>query len=107
LALVYAASFPKKMGRLIVVGAPIDIAAAELSRFAAGVPLRMFDELVREGEGIVHDDRMLGPWSIPSRFSEAGAVLQNPQDLDSAQGRKLCDRFRQWYAETLNLPGVF
>jgi hypothetical protein len=38
---------------------------------------------------------------------EAEAVLQNPPDLDSARGRELCDRFRQWYAETLNLPGVF
>jgi len=26
---------------------------------------------------------------------------------DSARRRELCDRFRQWYAETLNLPGVF
>jgi poly(3-hydroxyalkanoate) synthetase len=34
-------------------------------------------------------------------------VLQNPPDRDSARGRELCDRFRQWYAETINLPGVF
>ena len=108
LALVYAARFPKKVRRLVLVGAPIDIAAAEsqLSRFVADVPLRMFDELV-EGEGIVHGDRMLGSWGISSGFSEAEAVLQNPPDLDSARGRELCDRFRQWYAETLNLPGVF
>ena len=109
LALVYAARFPKKVRRLVLVGAPIDIAAAEsqLSRFVADVPLRMFDELVREGEGIVHCDRMLGPWGISSGFNEAEAVLQNPSDLDAARGRELCDRFRQWYAETLDLPGVF
>jgi poly(3-hydroxyalkanoate) synthetase len=109
LALVYAARFPKKVRRLVLVGAPIDIAAAEspLSRFVADVPLRMFDELVREGDGIVHGNRMLGPWGISSRFSEAEVVLQNPPEFDSAQGRELCDRFRQWYAETLNLPGVF
>ncbi len=109
LALVYAARFPKKVRRLVLVGAPIDIAAAEsqLSRFVADVPLRMFDELVREGEGIVHGDRMLGPWGVSSGFNDAEAVLQNPPDLDSARGRELCDRFRQWYAETLNLPGVF
>jgi hypothetical protein len=36
--------------RLVLVGAPIDIAAAEsqLSRFVADVPLGMFDELVRQ-----------------------------------------------------------
>jgi poly(3-hydroxyalkanoate) synthetase len=109
LALVYAARFPKKVRRLVLVGAPIDIAAAEsqLSRFVADVPFRMFDELVREGEGIVHGDRMLGPWSVSSDFNDAEAVLQNPPDLDSARARELCDRFRQWYADTLNLPGVF
>lgn len=109
LALVYAARFPKKVRRLVLVGAPVDIAAAEsqLSRFVADVPLRMFDELVREGEGIVHGERMLGPWSIASGFNDVEAVLQNPPDLDSARGRELCDRFRQWYAETLDLPGVF
>lgn len=109
LALVYAARFPRKIRRLVLVGAPIDIAAAEspLSRFVADVPLGMFDELVREGKGIVDGDRMLGPWGISSSFSDAEAVLQNPPDLDSAQRRELCDRFRQWYAETLNLPGVF
>ena len=109
LALVYAARFPKKVRRLVLAGAPIDIAAAEsqLSRFVTDVPLRMFDELVREGEGIVHGDRMLGPWGISSGFNEAEAVLQNPPDLDPARGRELCDRFRQWYAETLDLPGVF
>ena len=66
LALVYAARFPKKVRRLVLVGAPIDIAAAEsqLSRFVADVPLRMFDELVRQGEGIVHGDRMLKSWGI-------------------------------------------
>jgi len=105
----YAARFPKKVRRLVLVGAPIDIAAAEsqLSRFVADVPLRMFDELVRQGEGIVYGDRTLESWGISSGFNEAEAVLQNPPDLDSALGRELCDRFRQWYAETLNLPGVF
>jgi poly(3-hydroxyalkanoate) synthetase len=109
LALVYAARFPKKVRRLVLVGAPIDIAAAEspLSRFVADVPLRMFDELVLEGKGIVHGHRMLGPWGISSSFNDAEAVLQNPPDLDSARGRALCDRFQQWYAETLNLPGTF
>src|SRR6202162_6380124 len=55
LALVYAARFPKKVRRLVLVGAPIDIAAAEsqLSRFVADVPLSLFDEFVRLGEGIV------------------------------------------------------
>jgi len=44
LALVYAARFPGKVRRLVLVGAPIDIAAAQsqLSHFAVSVPLGMF-----------------------------------------------------------------
>src|SRR5258705_13993264 len=104
LALVYAGRFPKKVRRLVLVGAPIDIAATEsqLSRFVADVPLRMFDELVRQGEGIVHGDRMLESWGISSVFNEAEAVLQIPPDLDSARGCELIGRFWKWYGETLD-----
>lgn len=106
LALVYAARFPKKVRRLVLVGAPIDVAAAEsqLSHFVAGVPLGMFDEFVRLGEGIVHGDRMLQSWGISD---QAEAALQMPDDFDPARRRELIDRFRQWYAETIDLPGSF
>src|SRR5271169_3084533 len=109
LALVYAARFPKKVRRLVLVGAPIDIAAAEsqLSRFVADVPVRMFDELVRQGEGIVPGDRTLESWGISSGFNEAEVTLQTPDDLDPARRSELGERFRHWHAETLNLPGVF
>jgi len=33
--------------------------------------------------------------------------LQNPGDIEPAQRRELIDRFRQWYAETIDLPGSF
>jgi poly-beta-hydroxyalkanoate depolymerase len=53
LALVYAARFPQKVRRLVLVGAPVDVRAREsqLSRLAASVPLDAFEELVRLGEG--------------------------------------------------------
>jgi hypothetical protein len=53
----------------------------------------MFDELVRQGEGIVHGDRMLESWGISSGSNEAEAVLQNPPDLDSARGREFVTDF--------------
>jgi poly(3-hydroxyalkanoate) synthetase len=106
LALVYAARFPKKVRRLVLVGAPIDIAAAEsqLSHFVSDVPFGVFDEWVRLGEGIVYGDRMLVLWGLSDR---AEAALQNPGDIDPAQRRELIDRFRRWYAETIDLPGSF
>jgi poly(3-hydroxyalkanoate) synthetase len=107
LALIYAARFPKRVRRLVLVGAPVDIAAAEspLSRFVAELPLGMFDEWVRLGEGIMHGDRMLKSWPISA--GEAERVLQNPPDLDLARRQDLNDRFRQWNAETIDLPGTF
>jgi poly(3-hydroxyalkanoate) synthetase len=109
LALVYAARFPKKVRRLVLVGAPIDIAAAKssLSHFAADVPLRMFDELVRLGEGIVHGQQMLGMWGISHGPNEADATLQNCEDIDPERREELNERFRQWHAETVDLPGSF
>jgi poly(3-hydroxyalkanoate) synthetase len=106
LALVYAARFPKKVRRLVLVGAPVDIAAAEsqLSHFVSDVPFGMFDEWVRLGGGIVHGDRMLALWGLSD---QAEAALQNPADIDPAQRRELIDRFRQWHAETIDLPGSF
>lgn len=109
LALVYAARFPKKVRRLVLVGAPIDIAAAKspLSHFAADVPLRMFHEMVRLGEGIVHGKQMLGLWGVSHGPNEAEVTLQTPDDLEPARRNELGERFRQWHAETVDLPGSF
>jgi len=109
LALVYAARFPKKVRRLVLVGAPIDIAAAEsqLSRFVADMPSTMFVELVRSGEGIVHGEQMLGMWGLSHGSDQAETSLQIPAGLDPARRSELIDRFQQWYAETVDLPGSF
>ena len=107
LALVYAARFPEKVRRLVLVGAPVDIAAAEfpLSRFVAEFPLEMFDEWVRLGKGIVHGDQILEFWPISA--SEADSVLQDPPDLDLVRRRELNDRFNKWNSEAIDLPGSF
>jgi poly(3-hydroxyalkanoate) synthetase len=108
LALVYAARFPKKVRRLVLAGAPIDIAAAEsqLSRFIANVPLTMFEELVQFGDGIVYGGRMQQFWGL-TNINVAEAILQDPQDFDPVRQRELSAYFRQWDAETVDLPGTF
>ncbi|HET7490653.1 MAG TPA: alpha/beta fold hydrolase [Bradyrhizobium sp.] len=109
LALVYAARFPKKVRRLVLVGAPIDIAAAKssLSNFAADVPLTTFHELVRLGEGIVHGQQMLGLWGMSHGPNEAEATLQTGAITEAARREELVERFRLWNAETVDLPGSF
>ena len=109
LALVYAARFPSKVRRLVLVGAPVDIAAAKssLSNFAADVPLNSFHELVRLGEGIVHGQQMLGLWGMSHGPNEADATLQADEAIEPSEREALVERFRQWHAETVDLPGSF
>jgi poly(3-hydroxyalkanoate) synthetase len=109
LALVYAARFPKKVRRLVLVGAPIDIAAAEsqLSRFVADMPSTLFDGFVRSGDGIVHGGQLLGMWGLSHGPNEAEASLQMAGDIDPARRGELIERFGIWHAETVDLPGSF
>jgi poly(3-hydroxyalkanoate) synthetase len=109
LALVYAARFPKKVRRLVLVGAPIDIAAAEsqLSRFVAGMPSTLFDEFVRSGDGIVRGGQLLGIWGLSHGPNEAEASLQMAGDIDPVRRGELSERFGVWHAETVDLPGSF
>ena len=67
----------------------------------------MFDELVRLGEGIVAGERMLKTWGLSDRSNEPETVLQIPENADPVRRRELIDRYRQWYAETVDLPGAF
>jgi pimeloyl-ACP methyl ester carboxylesterase len=87
LVLVYAARFPEKVRRLVLVGAPIDTAAAgsRLS-FLAGDALPVFDELVRLGEGIAMVTEYFGS-GASRRSMKREAALQNPPDLDPARQR--------------------
>ncbi len=109
LALIYAARFPAKVRRLVLAGAPIDIAAASshLSRFTASVPLRMFEDLVQNGDGILHAERMRPFWANLTNGDNIAAALQHPDDLEPLLRQELDARFRQWDAATVDLPGTF
>ena len=55
LSLLYAARFPAKVRKLVLAGAPVDIAAGQsaLSALAGASPLALFHELVKLGDGRV------------------------------------------------------
>jgi pimeloyl-ACP methyl ester carboxylesterase len=55
LSLVYAGRFPAKVRKLVMAGAPVDIAAQQsgLSAIAEATPLIMFESLVNFGDGLV------------------------------------------------------
>jgi poly(3-hydroxyalkanoate) synthetase len=109
MALIYAARFPHKVRRLVLAGAPVDIAAgtSKLSQMTASVPLAVFEEFVGSQGGRVLGQRVLQIWGTALIAQDARRVLQVPSDDDSAQLRDLQVRFEDWYDVTLDLPGTY
>ncbi len=108
MALVYAARFPGKVRKLVLAGAPIDIAASEsgLSRFTASMPMSMFEELVELGGGRFLGHRALGLWG-PGELDSTAArdALQLP--VEAPGTAEVEARFDRWYAWTVDLPGTY
>lgn len=110
LSLLYAARFPGKVRKLVLAGAPIDIAAASsgLSVIADASPMSLFQELVTLGEGrvlghAVH--KFWGPETLAD--DEIHQLLQTREPIDSNAFEQLAERFRAWDACTLDLPGTY
>ena len=82
LSLVYAARFPRKVRRLVLAGAPVDITAAPSALSTAANPITgvMIDELIRLGDGLVRERHM-------ARRAEA--------------------TFTRWDRRTLDLPAPY
>jgi poly(3-hydroxyalkanoate) synthetase len=110
IALAYAARFPGKVRKLVLAGAPIDIAAEQsfLSRTAQETPLAVFKELVELGDGRMLGRHALQFWRPATLETESiEQVLQSAEPVDSASFRQLEARFRDWYGWTLDLPGTY
>jgi poly(3-hydroxybutyrate) depolymerase len=110
MALTYAARFPEKVSKLVLAGAPIDVAAAPsaLSDLAATTPLAVFDELVRIGEGIVPGRKVLKFWGVDTVAAEdLRQVLQTDALPGSGGFARLEAAFREWYGWTTDLPGAY
>ena len=108
MALVYAARFPAKVGKLVLAGAPIDIKAAPsaLSTFADVTPLPIFRDFVRD-EGLVLGRNMRKFWSGTVSPADIRHVLQIEKSPENAPLTRLEALFRDWYSWTLDLPGVY
>lgn len=109
LALLYAARFPDKVSRLVLAGAPVDIAAAPstLAQFVAATPHAAFENLVRAGGGRVMGQQLLAAWGPLLAANEIGEVLQMPDSSDPHEAHALEARFRLWHAATVDLPGPY
>ena len=110
MALLYAARFPGKVAKLVLAGAPIDIAAGTsgLSALAASSPLTVFHELVSIGDGRMLGRSMLQFWGSASvSTEEIGSLLQIEDPIGSPAFAQIERLFRRWYAWTVDLPGRF
>jgi poly(3-hydroxyalkanoate) synthetase len=106
LSLLYAARFPAKVRRLVLVGAPVDLSIdSALSRLARSAPEVVYDQLVARGGGNVSGEEMRRFWSKTPNHDDIAAALQ--QDLSDDEGAALVARFERWNTETLNLPGAY
>jgi poly(3-hydroxyalkanoate) synthetase len=108
LALVYAARFPAKVRKLVLAGAPIDTDAADssLTTAAHALPLGLFDELTRLGDGRAIGRRAANLWEPTLKAADQAQALQiDRQDLLGESA--LCRRFDQWNNATVDLPGAF
>lgn len=106
LSLLYAARFPAKVRRLVLVGAPVDVSIdSELSRLARNAPQIVYDQLVARGGGNVSGEEMLRFWSKAPSRDDIAVALQ--RDVADEGGTALLARFDRWNAETLNLPGTY
>lgn len=109
LSLLYSARFPAKVHKLVLGGAPIDLAAVDsaISTLVKTTPPEFFDELVRLGKGRVNGSRFLGLWA-PGKLSSDDIRTALEIDEDGSDDDREAEAiFRNWFAWTVDLPGAY
>jgi poly(3-hydroxyalkanoate) synthetase len=110
LSLLFAARFPGKVRKLVLAGAPVDLAAADspISAAARTVPLAVFREMVELGGGCLLGQRMLALWGWHDVGSAAiREILQPCGKGGTSRDRAREARFRAWNMTTVDLPGTY
>ncbi len=108
MALIYAARFPEKVRKLVLAAAPVDVEAEPslLALTARHLPVAVFDEVVRLGDGRVLGQRVIDLWRPALSGADCDAALQSEPGDDGAVAT-LRQRFRDWFDWTVDLPGVY
>jgi poly(3-hydroxyalkanoate) synthetase len=109
LSLVYAGLFPAKVRKLIMVGAPVDIAARQsrLSAKAEATPLITFQSLVNSGDGRVIGRNLAKIWGNDTDANSIRESLQTLQPIGSSEFAQLEAIFKNWNSWTVDLPGTY
>jgi hypothetical protein len=90
--------------RLVLAGAPVDIAAgqSQLSQMTVQLPLAAFEEFVGSQGG-----RVLQIWGTALIADDSRRVLQLAPEDNSRVAEELQCRFEEWYDLTVDLPGTY
>jgi len=110
LLLVYTAGFPNKVRKLVIAGAPVDIAArsSALSAVAAATPLALFQSLVDLGNGRVIGRNVAKFWGTDTVDADAiRRSLQTPEPAGSPEFARLESIFKTWNSWTIDVPGNY
>ena len=109
LSLVYAGRFPAKVRKLVMAGAPVDIAArrSRLSAIAEATPLLMFQSLVDLGDGRVLGRNVAKFWENATDANGIRESLQTVQPIGSSEFTQLEATFKNWNSWTIDLPGTY
>jgi poly(3-hydroxyalkanoate) synthetase len=104
LAAAYAARFPRKVARLVLAGAPIDIGAAEsrIARTLFSVSTTSIAQALALSGGRVLGSLSYALWSddLLHGFTAEAA-------LQCADDPALIEKFNAWNARTVDLPGAY
>ena len=110
LSLVYAARFPKKVRRLVLAGAPVDMPAGLSALWTPANPMTdvIIDELIRLGDGLVLGRYMATLWPRePDEASRVMDALQFASPPASDAERRAAEIFVRWDRRALDLPGPY
>jgi poly(3-hydroxyalkanoate) synthetase len=109
LSLVYAGRFPAKVRKLVMAGAPVDIAARQsgLSAIAEATPLIMFQSLVNLGNGRVIGRNIAQFWGNDTDANAIRESLQTLQPIGSPEFAQLEAIFKNWNSWTIDVPGTY
>jgi poly(3-hydroxybutyrate) depolymerase len=109
LSLVYAGRFPAKVRKLVMAGAPVDIAARQsgLSAIAEATPLIMFQSLVNLGNGRVIGRSIAQFWGNDTDANAIRESLQTVQPIGSPEFARLEAIFKNWNSWTIDVPGTY
>jgi poly(3-hydroxyalkanoate) synthetase len=106
MALIYAARFPGKVRKLVLAGAPVDIAAGSgaFRALADLVPPALVDSVIATGHGCLSGRQMLAVWNpVPPTNAQIAETLQ----IDGSVPDVMIARFRLWHEAVVDLPGRY